>query len=211
MSKYDELVNWCMSQLGYTEGKNNDNKYGVKYGWNNQPWCMMFVWCGHDEIKSPLPYKTASCSALLNWYNRNRPQQVAKKPKKGYIIIYPWGHTGIVVKDNQNGTMTTIEGNTSSTNNGSQTNGDGVYLRTDRKITSDTYFIDGIGEGGDEMTGKEIYEALQEYLKQVPLPEWAKAELQEAVDMGITDGSGPMTLIPRYQAAIMAKRAMKNE
>ena len=97
------------------------------------------------------------------------------------------------------------------TNNGSQTNGDGVYLRTDWKFTTDTYFIDGIGEGGDEMTGKEIYEALQEYLKQVPLPEWAKAELQEAVDMGITDGSGPMTLIPRYQAAIMAKRAMKKE
>lgn len=30
-----------------------------------------------------------------------------------------------------------------------------------------------------------------------------------AVAMGITDGKNPMQLIPRYQAAIMAKRAVK--
>jgi hypothetical protein len=39
------------------------------------------------------------------------------------------------------------------------------------------------------------------------VPEWAKTELQEAIDLGITDGTRPMQLIPRYQAAIMAKRA----
>lgn len=56
------------------------------------------------------------------------------------------------------------------------------------------------------MTGKEIFDALQGYLAEQPMPDWAKEELQEAVDMGITDGSRPMELIPRYQAAIMAKR-----
>ena len=34
-------------------------------------------------------------------------------------------------------------------------------------------------------------------------------ELEEAVAMGITDGTDPMGLIPRYQAAIMAKRAVQ--
>jgi len=34
-----------------------------------------------------------------------------------------------------------------------------------------------------------------------------QAELAEAVALGITDGKNPMQLIPRYQAAIMAKRA----
>lgn len=62
-------------------------------------------------------------------------------------------------------------------------------------------------EEGEAMTGKEIYEKLQEYLGEQELPEWAKAEYQEAVEMGITDGNDPMRLIPRYQAAIMAKRA----
>ncbi|MPM04294.1 hypothetical protein SDC9_50570 [bioreactor metagenome] len=57
-----------------------------------------------------------------------------------------------------------------------------------------------------KMTGEEIYIALNEYLSDHEAPEWAKAELQEAVDLGITDGTRPMQLIPRYQAAIMAKR-----
>jgi hypothetical protein len=61
----------------------------------------------------------------------------------------------------------------------------------------------------DTMTGEEIYKALQNYLAEQPLPDWAKAEMQEAKDLGITDGSNPMQLIPRYQAAIMAKRAVK--
>ena len=50
-------------------------------------------------------------------------------------------------------------------------------------------------------------------------PEWVAVEdewgtltwkeLEEAVAMGITDGTDPMGLIPRYQAAIMAKRAVQ--
>lgn len=213
MNKYDKLINIAKADIGYTESPKNSNKtkYGKWYGMDGQPWCMMAVQYWHNQINAKLPYKTASCSAFLNWYIRNKPEQVSKEPKKGYIVIYPWGHTGIVVKDNKNGTITAIEGNTSAGNSGSQSNGGGVYLRVDRKITPDTYFIDGIGEGGDFMTGEEIFEALNEYLKTQPLPEWAEAELREAIKMGITDGSNPMVLIPRYQAAIMAKRALKNE
>lgn len=59
----------------------------------------------------------------------------------------------------------------------------------------------------DDTTGEEIYEKLNEYLREQPCPDWAQAELQEAVDAGITDGTRPCELIPRYQAAIMAKRA----
>ncbi|MCD7860940.1 MAG: DUF1906 domain-containing protein [Oscillospiraceae bacterium] len=59
----------------------------------------------------------------------------------------------------------------------------------------------------DIMTGEEIYNTLNEYLVDMDAPDWAQDELQEAIDMGITDGTRPMQLIPRYQAAIMAKRA----
>ena len=55
--------------------------------------------------------------------------------------------------------------------------------------------------------GKEMYDKIVKYLNSQPLPEWAKKEYQEAIEMGITDGSSPMTPVPRYQAAIMAKRA----
>ena len=61
----------------------------------------------------------------------------------------------------------------------------------------------------DNMTGEEIYGKLNDYLSAQPCPDWAAAELKEAVDAGITDGTRPMELIPRYQAAIMAKRAAK--
>lgn len=64
-------------------------------------------------------------------------------------------------------------------------------------------------EGEDDLDGREIYERLNEYLREQPCPDWAEAELKEAVDAGITDGTRPMELIPRYQAAIMAKRAAK--
>jgi N-acetyl-anhydromuramyl-L-alanine amidase AmpD len=61
----------------------------------------------------------------------------------------------------------------------------------------------------DEMTGAEIYAKLNEYLATQPTPAWAQAELQEAIEAGITDGTNPMTLIPRYQAALMSYRASK--
>ena len=61
------------------------------------------------------------------------------------------------------------------------------------------------------MTGEEIYKKLIEYLGQQQVPEWAKGELQEAIDLGITDGTNPMEFIPRYQAALMAKRAKKDK
>lgn len=61
----------------------------------------------------------------------------------------------------------------------------------------------------DNMTGEEIYKALTDYTAKLDVPNWAKDEYQMAVNAGITDGTGGMALTPRYQAAIMAYRAMK--
>lgn len=66
-------------------------------------------------------------------------------------------------------------------------------------------------EEDEMMTGEQIYNALIEYTATLSLPDWAKEEYQKAVDMGITDGTDPMTLIPRYQAAIMALRAANHD
>ena len=73
--------------------------------------------------------------------------------------------------------------------------------------------IDGFGlqrpeqEQEETMTGKEIYDKLAEYTETLAVPAWAKEELAKAKAAGITDGSAPMQLIPRYQAALMAYRA----
>ena len=64
-----------------------------------------------------------------------------------------------------------------------------------------------VKEDDEDMSGEEIYKKLVEYLSSQPAPDWAREELQQAIDAGITDGTNPMQLIPRYQAALMALRA----
>lgn len=45
----NDIVGVARTQLGYTEGYNNDTKYGDWYGLPNQPWCAMFVsWCANQ-------------------------------------------------------------------------------------------------------------------------------------------------------------------
>lgn len=61
----------------------------------------------------------------------------------------------------------------------------------------------------DNMTGEEIYQALNAYLAGQPVPAWAKEELEKARAAGITDETNPTQLIPRYQAALMALRAAR--
>lgn len=68
----------------------------------------------------------------------------------------------------------------------------------------------------NEITDEQLvkfYKRLDKALSKQSLPStWnAKEELQEAIDLGITDGSNPMSLTPRYQTAIMVKRNAKKK
>ena len=206
-----DVLNIACGQLGVTESPagSNRTKYGKWMGLDGQPWCMSFVqWCFH-QAGTPLPHKTGSCSALLNWYQKNRPECVVKGPQPGDIAIFTFGHTGIVERALP-GSVMCIEGNTSPGQSGSQDNGGGVYRRQ-RNLVLVRAFIRPFPKKEDIMTGKEIYDALNDYLSRQTVPNWAKAELEEAVKMGITDGSNPMQLIPRYQAVILAKRAAEGK
>jgi len=60
-----------------------------------------------------------------------------------------------------------------------------------------------------EISGEEIYNRLQAYCLAQPLPAWAEKEYAEAVARGLTDGENPMLFAPRYQAAILALRALR--
>lgn len=203
-------------ELGITEYPPNSNrtKYGAWYGLDGQPWCMMFVqWCFH-QAGLTLQHRSASCSDMLSWYRKYAPEKVTNNPQPRDIIIYNFGHTGIV-ESVAAGTITAIEGNTSAGDSGSQSNGGGVFRRVRSKSLVTAYIrpFDKYEEDkeDDYMTGKEIYDELNKYLKTQKLPDWAKAEMDEAVKLGITDGSDPMMLVPRYQAAIMAKRAAEKK
>jgi hypothetical protein len=133
--------------------------------------------------------------------------------------------------------ITTIDGNTS---NESEGNGGWVERRTRKLSYANPVFIvpreleEGmdidklIGEIVEKITPAQVYTAaskldgnslyklytkLEDYMAQQPLPtSWnAQEELQEAVRMGITDGSRPMVPAKRYETAIMVKRGVKKK
>ena len=70
----------------------------------------------------------------------------------------------------------------------------------------------------ESMTYEDFKTYMNRYLSELadaPMPkevqDWAAAEWAQAQALGITDGSSPMGLVPRYQAAIMAKRAAQQK
>ena len=87
-------------------------------------------------------------------------------------------------------------------------NGTGTGAESSSGTGSGNGSVSGSAASGAEgLTGEEIWRRLTEYLASRPVPEWARCELAAAVALGITDGQRPTEPVPRYQAAIMAKRA----
>ncbi len=124
---------------GYKEGTNNDNKFGIWYGINHQPWCAIFVsWCFHTGgsqdlhgIQSKLGFH--NCDAGLAHFMAQGKCVKPADAQPGDIVFFNLDsnaatseHVGIVYvnqPDKQN--LVTFEGNTS--NKSGSANGDGVY------------------------------------------------------------------------------------
>jgi hypothetical protein len=159
MTKVDDFLAVAQKEVGTAETGNNLTKYGEFTKHNGQPWCGSFVmWCA-AQVKQPMPNVVwtpggvAAFQGIGAWANA-----ATAKPKPGDIVFFdfieggaPVEHVGIVLKDNGDGTVTTIEGNTSPEHKtkGSQANGGEVAERiraykkdNKRKLTA---FIVGFG------------------------------------------------------------------
>lgn len=136
-----KLMALCEEDLDYTEGPNNDTKFGKWYGLNNQPWCAMSAskkYFDAGMIKSVANTKKgfASCDAWLKYLVKNNQIVPVGQAQAGDIVFFQFDddaqpdHVGIV-KSNKPKLkfMNVYEGNTSSGKTGSQSNGDGYYLR----------------------------------------------------------------------------------
>jgi CHAP domain len=135
------VIDAAKSQLGYQETGNNDTKYGVWYGLNNQPWCAMFVsWCFNEAklshlIAAQTKKGFASCDAGLKWFSKKGKIVPVGQAQAGDIVFFQFDedaqpdHVGIVAKNDGKKYLWCIEGNTSGDTKGSQSNGDGVYLK----------------------------------------------------------------------------------
>jgi len=130
------IIEVAKKEIGTIEGpKDNETKYGKWSGANFQPWCQSFVsWCaftsGLDAKKYP---KTASTVAASDWFKKNNRWSDARNddPTPGDWIFFDFpddgvnriSHVGLCIKNNGDGTIQVIEGNTSGTAKGDQRNG----------------------------------------------------------------------------------------
>lgn len=133
MSQRELLVSIAEKEIGYIEGpKENQTKYGKFTGANYLPWCGSFVmWCA-DKAKLKIPNCVSTQAGALAFQKQDRWQLAEEAtPEVGDIVFFDFpgdnvnriSHVGIVVKDNGDGTVTTIEGNTSDDKKGDQRNG----------------------------------------------------------------------------------------
>ena len=127
------LIQVAKSQIGYIEGpKDNETKYGAYTKANFQPWCGSFVnWCANEAgVKIPNTVYTPGGAAAFKKAGAWIDGDIAD-PEPGDIAYFDFpsdgvdriSHVGIVIEDNEDGTVWCIEGNTSSKKSGSQRNG----------------------------------------------------------------------------------------
>ncbi|GGT17929.1 hypothetical protein GCM10010176_073060 [Nonomuraea spiralis] len=93
---------------------------GSRQDYVNAAWCSMFVsWVGEQTGARPQVGWDAYTVAHAKWFAANDRWGTEAKP--GAVVFFSWGgskdlsaiqHVGFVVKDNGDGTISTIEGNT---------------------------------------------------------------------------------------------------
>ena len=132
MDQRDKIMQVAASQVGYKEYSGDNNKYGVWYGMNSNPWCAMFVsWCAAQAgISTSIIPKMAYVPYMVKFFQSRGLYRArgSYTPKKGDIVFFgDSGHVGLVESVSGNNVIT-IEGNTSS--GGNVSNGEGVYRRT---------------------------------------------------------------------------------
>jgi hypothetical protein len=129
VNQLDKFLDVAQSQLGYIEGP-ADNE--TKYQKPKQAWCGAFVnWCA-KQAGIKIPNCTYTPAGATGFMDKNAwTLAEAAEPQPGDIVFFDFpgdaldriSHVGIVISNNGNGTVTTIEGNTAPDKKGDQRNG----------------------------------------------------------------------------------------
>jgi len=130
----EAIIEVAKKEVGTIEGpKDNETKYGKWTGANFQPWCQSFVsWCAFTAGVTKFP-KSASTIAASDQFKKEGRWSDARNddPTPGDWIYFDFpddgvnriSHVGLCIKNNGDGTIQVIEGNTSGTAKGDQRNG----------------------------------------------------------------------------------------
>lgn len=216
MATAEKILEIARSQIGTKESpaksdnvKYNTAYYGREVSDGKHPWCAVFVWWVFREAgASDLYYggdKTAYCPTLMSFHKK----QAVTDYRPGDIVFFNFsgrssaGHVGIC--ESWDGTyITTIDGNTGSA---SEDNGGAVLRRRRHKK-----FIVGAYrpeyQEDDDMTQDQFDAMMENWMsrqaKKKPTQQWEIEGLERVVKAGVTDGSRPMGLCTRLEAAMMA-------
>ena len=134
-----DFIAVARGELGVIEGpKDNETKYGAFTKANFLPWCGSFVnWCA-SEVLLKIPNCVSTVAGASAFMKKDQWEKAEEAiPLPGDIVFFDFpndgvdriSHVGIVVKDNGDGTVTCIEGNTAPDKKGDQRNGGQVCLK----------------------------------------------------------------------------------
>jgi hypothetical protein len=134
--KADTAIRLAEQQVGIREDQAGETKFhrwyvstpnarltaqrdgGAVNDYNGAAWCDMFVsWVGAQTGVKDMGWD-AYTVAHAKWFQKTK--RWGQTPKPGAVVFYAWNgggtdgidHVGLVVKDNGDGTITTVEGNT---------------------------------------------------------------------------------------------------
>ena len=148
MTTPNDVLSVAVAELGQgeTPQRSNRTKYGAWFGsgagkpgyLDGLAWCAMFVsWvfarAGLPLTGAQVPDGFAWCPSGVNWFKAQGRWRGAHQLTRGDVVFFDFSgrgiaeHVGIVERVNADGTITTIEGNTSEAD---QTNGGSVMRRT---------------------------------------------------------------------------------
>lgn len=135
--KGKKVVEVALKEVGYKETPTNSNKtkYGKWFGLDGVAWCGIFVSWVYNQSGVSLgnigfTKGYAGCQSAVAHFIKTK--EVTKNPQIGDIVFFDWNldgrydHTGIFNGWIDDKTFSTIEGNTSLTN---QSNGGEVMKR----------------------------------------------------------------------------------
>ena len=161
------LIEVAKKEVGTIEGpKDNETKYGAFTKANFLPWCGSFVmWCANQAgVKVPNTVSTVAGAAAFKKMGTWTDAKNAN-PVPGDIAFFDFpgdgvdriSHVGIVVKNNGDGTLTCIEGNTAGNPKGDQRNGGEVAVKTRGYIANKKkVMVSIVGFGRPNYTGNEV-------------------------------------------------------
>ena len=214
----ERFLEVAKSQVGVIEGpKDNETDYGKFTGHDGQPWCGSLMMWTAKQSACTIPDTVYTPNGVAAFKKSGTWVDAANAhPQPGDLVYFsfvplatpssPVQHVGVVVKDNGDGTITTVEGNTTpdSKPKGSPNNGGecAMNVRGYKANNSRHLWSTVVGFGRPNYKGAEqkdpsvpVVNAIPEFPGQVKPGDKSDAVklIQQALDLDADGDYGPAT------------------